>query len=139
MTAVQKRIQACYGDCYRLAMRFGADGLLSQSLEAAREGERSHRRIGGRLTSGHARYRWPVADAARYFACKWFLDVAAYAPPQDWASATELRDDCRLAYAACSKVLRGIGERHAEELDKLRSDFADVLALDYAEECAVRS
>jgi hypothetical protein len=73
-----------------------------------------------------------VDDCASYFVVKWFLDVKAYAPPQDWYEPSTLRDDCRLAFAAMSKVLRGIGnERAADAVDELRASCANVLALDY--------
>lgn len=128
MTA-SKRIREAYSACLRLQQRYqiGFGSLLEQAVDAAEREERRHRRLGG------GRWKVSVADTARWFAVKWFLDPKAYAPPQDWAEVCSLRDDCRLAYGAMSQVLRGIGnDRAATEVDELRSACADVLAYDYS-------
>lgn len=123
----RKRIRQAYQACQRLYQkhRSGWADLLEQAVEAAEKGERQHRR--GRPNE----WRQSVPCVAKWFAVKWFLDVAAYAPPEDWASAVEIRPDCLLAYAAMSQVLRGIGEHAATEVDELREAYADVLAYDY--------
>ena len=147
MSAVQKRIQACFGDCYRLAESCGAGEWLKQALDAAREGERGHRRMGARFTNGAARYRLPVSDAARYFACKFFLDASNLGEAQSFEQVMRFREDCRLAYAARDRVCQP--ERSGNAVfnhgpkssvwHDLRGVYADVLALDYSNDVAVRS
>lgn len=126
----EARIRAAYFECMRLHERYqiGFGNLLEQAVDAATVEERRHRRLGG------GRWKVSVAVTARWFAVRWFLDVKAYALPQDWAEVCALRDDCRLAYGAISQVLRGIGpDRAATEVDELRERYADVLAYDYTE------
>lgn len=124
----QARIRAAYNDCARLYERHQANwmNLLEHAVASAKVQERQHRRHG-------ERWKVSTATAAEWFAVKWFLDVKAYAPIQDWAEVASLRDDCRLAYGATAQVLRGIGpDRAATELDELRERYADVLAYDYS-------
>jgi hypothetical protein len=143
MTKVQKRIQEAYAACYRLCEGSReATEWLERSLDAARRGEAQHRKAGARFTHGQAAYRLPIADAARYFAVKWFLDTERGGPGRggqclDFADACGLREDRLYGLGARDAIVR---PRQTDSLPpkatawhKLRQDFADVLALDYSE------
>lgn len=130
MTSIKKQrqsIQRAFTDCMRLAAKYGAAHLLTESYLAGEREERQHR-----LGAG-GRWVMPVRVCAHYFAVKWFLDATAASAPRDWADPCDLREDCRYAYAAMSKVLRGIGDdTAATEVEQLRHDNAAVLGLDYS-------
>jgi len=120
---IQGIIREAYFDCLKLAEKHqsGWSCLLSLAFDAAKEGERRHRK------SSPGKWRISVDDAARYFAVKWFLDSTK--GPENWAAACMLRDDARLALGArdlCPKA----------EIRKLRKFHAACLALDYSEQMA---
>ena len=132
MTANTKRIQKAYEACYSLCNRYHATEFLERALDSARKGERGHRAMGNRFTRGQASYRIPVADAARYFAVKWFLDNEFQCSSFD--CAVSLREDALYALGARDRVLATEGT--AELMLALRDTFADVLAIDYAKDIA---
>lgn len=75
-TKTQKRIQEAYAACYRLCENdHRAAEWLTRSLDEARREEVGHRKMGARFTRGASAYKLPIADAARFFAVKWFLDT----------------------------------------------------------------
>ncbi len=128
-TSIQKRIAAAYAACYRLCSQRGAgraQDYLEKSLDAARRGESEHRKAGARFTRSVAKYKLPVADAARFFAVKWFLDETA--GPEDYTAAACLREDVLNALAARDEVRREVGY---QEWRELREEFLDVVELDY--------
>lgn len=123
MTKVQKRIQEAYGACYRLCENDRqAEAWLTRSLDAARRGEKQHRKI----PSG---YKLPIADAARFFAVKWFLDPVA-SRSVGFAEACQLREDALYAYGARDRIK----DSKAEQWSHLTRYFADVVRLDYVSE-----
>ncbi len=133
MTKIQKRIQEAYAACYRLCQSdHNASQWLTRSLEEARKGEVGHRKMGARFTRGAARYKLPVADAARFFAVKWFLDTQG--PPNSYAEACSWREDALYAFAARDMVRSNPAK--AETWLRLYSEFQDVRELDYAEQFA---
>lgn len=127
--STQKRIADAYAACYQLCSQRGAvraQAYLKKALDASRRGEAEHRKAGARFTRSAARYKLPIADAARFFAVKWFLDETP--GPEDYTAAACLREDALNALAARDEVRREIGEREWREL---RAEFLDVLELDY--------
>ncbi len=124
----RQSIQRAFTDCMRLAAKYGAAHLLTESYLAAEREERRHRRGTG------GRWVMPVRACAQYFAVKWFLDTTATRAPRDWSDPCELREDCRYAYAAMSRVLRVTPPQpyaRTTEVDQLRLEHAAVLELDY--------
>ena len=136
MTSIQNRIGAAYSAVYALACRHNATEYLSRSLEAARADERGHRAMGARFTRQRASdmYRIPVADAARYFAVRWALDDS-FTAPTSWCAAADVREDTMYGLAARDRLRDS--DRAAWE--GLRSEYADVLAIDYSEQIARKS
>lgn len=130
MTKVQKRIQEAYGAVYRLACTHNAAGYLERSFDRARESEREHRAMGARFTRQRANdmYRLPVADAARYFAVRWALD-RDFEQPRSWCEAADVREDTMYGLAARDRLRDSAPAAWGE----LRTQFADVLAIDYSE------
>jgi hypothetical protein len=129
-TKVQKRIQEAYAACYRLCCgERDADEWLTRSLEEARKSEVGHRKMGARFTRGAASYKLPIADAARFFAVKWFLNTQA--APQSFAQACEWREDALYAFAARDRVRDSSAK--AETWLRLYSEYQDVRDLDYSE------
>jgi hypothetical protein len=126
MKAVQKRIWDAYLAAERLCESSrDADAWLRRSFEAAKDGEKRHR--------GHAsaRYKLPVADAARFFAVRWFfMTTAEHKLPKDFREACQLREDCLYAFGA-RDALTG---PKLLEWAHVRESFLDVLALDYVKE-----
>ena len=124
---VQKRIQEAYGACYHLCENDRqAEAWLTRALDAARRGEKQHRSI----RSG---YKLPIADAARFFAVKWFLgpDREGDTRPATFADACSLREDCLYAKGARDRVILNGKTRQWADLTEA---FADVVALDYVRE-----
>lgn len=122
MTSISKqraRIHEAYGDCLHLARKYqrGFGNWLEQARDAAETGERQHRRVAGK-------WRVSISEAAQYFAVKWFL-TCNNRKRFSWADVCSVRDDARLAYGAA-------GVCPAKELAKLRREYSDVLAYDYA-------
>ena len=132
MTKVQRRIQEAYAACYRLceAGTRQSTEWLEKSLDAARRGETGHRAMDARFLQKPASrmYKLPVADAARFFAVKWFLDYAK--APESYADACALREDCLYGYGARDSLA---GEELVERWALLRNEYADVIGLDYSE------
>lgn len=137
-TKTQKRIQEAYAACYRLCESDrDACQWLERSLDAARRGEKQHRRI-------PSNYRHPIADAARYFAVKWFLDTErgvaqrSGGKPLDFADACSIREDALYGLGARDAIMRPNDHSKlppkAMAWHKLREEYADVLALDYVKE-----
>jgi hypothetical protein len=71
-----------------------ASQLLYKASEAAREGEKQHRK--GVWGPREGRYRGSVETAVRYFVVKWFMDPAKVTSALD---AARLRADCLYASA----------------------------------------
>lgn len=129
MNKIQKRIQEAYAACYRLCESDrDACQWLERSLDAARRGEAQHRKAGARVTHGAPSYRLPIADAARFFAVKWFLEFGV-AIPTDYAAACSLREDCLYARGAKDRM---VGPKAHQWCD-LAEQYADVSGLDYSE------
>lgn len=123
-TKTQKRIQEAYAACYRLCESDRwAEQWLTRALDAARRGEKHHRRSLGR-------YKLPIADAARFFAVKWFFDPQV--ATNSYADACGLREDCLYALGARDRVI--LSEPKASQYALLLHEYADVLALDYVKE-----
>lgn len=129
-TKTQKRIQEAYAACYRLCESDrDASQWLERSLDSARREEVGHRKMGARFTRGAARYKLPIADAARFFAVKWFLDIQD--PPRSFADACGWREDALYAFAARDRVRDSSAK--AETWLRLYSEYQDVRDLDYSE------
>jgi hypothetical protein len=143
MKKIQKRIWEAYVACERLCESDrDADAWFRKAFEEARAGEQRHRAAGKRFTNGAAAYRLPVADAARFFAVKWFLDTERGSPgrggqPLDFADACALRTDSLYALGARDRVLCPTQTDKlppkAMAWHKLREEYADVAGLDYSE------
>ena len=129
MTKVQKRIQEAYAACYRLCESSrDAEAWLTRALDAARRGEAQHRKAGARFTHGQDKYRLPIADAARYFAVKWFMqDPMGIGTAADFCG---LREDLLFASGARDLVCR---EKGLAAWKAVVERFADVATLDYSE------
>lgn len=125
MNKLQSRVWDAYVACDDLCGHDrSASEWLERAFDAACAGEKRHRAAWG----GGIRYTWPIAAAARYFAVKWFLDLGK--PPESYADACQLREDCLYAYGARDRL-------SGEDLRKwagLRVEFADVLAIDYTKD-----
>lgn len=120
-TKVQKRIQQAYSACYRLCENdWRAEQWLSRALDAARRGEKQHRKI-------PSRYMLPIADAARYFVVKWFLTFDGEC--LGFADACALREDYLYARGARDRCIMTAGTRRP--IAELAEQFADVVTLDY--------
>lgn len=133
MNKTQKRICEAYEACLKLCNhRYAGQAyrFLEKALDAAREGESGHRRMGSRFLEKPASrmYKLPVADAARFFAVKWFLDETA--GPEGYNAAASLRTDVLYALAARDEVREHVGH---VEWRELRDAFKDVRELDYSE------
>lgn len=134
MNQIQKRISAAYSACYQLCeSNRNAEQWLTRALDAARRGEKQHRRI-------PSDYRLTVADAARYFAVRWFLDTERGGPGRggqcrDFADACCMREDALYALGARDELVRPLEKDKlppkAMAWHKLREEYADVLSLDY--------
>ncbi len=137
MNKIQKRIWAAYVACERLCESDrDADTWLRRAFEEARKGEQQHRATGKRFTRGACGYKLPVADAARFFAVKWFLDTERGGPGRggqclSFADACGLRPDVLHGYGARDAIVRQPGKLDAWR--KLGEQFADVVGLDYSE------
>ena len=134
MTKIQKRIQEAYAACYRLCKSDRhASEWLARSLDSARRGEVGHRKMGARFTRGEAAYKLPIADAARFFAVKWFLHGAngVGQAPTSFEDACGIREDALFGLGARDKVRGIIGK--ASDWQALCRKYADVAGLDYAE------
>ncbi len=137
MNKLQKRVRDAYVACERLCgSDRDADAWLRKAFEEARAGEKQHREAGRRFTDGAAAYKLPVADAARFFTVKWFLDTERGAPGRggqslDFADACGLRPDALHGYGARDAILRQPSKLAAWH--KLRAEYADVTSLDYSE------
>jgi hypothetical protein len=130
MNKTQKRIWDAYVACERLCESDrDADAWFRRSFESARSEEQRHRQAGKRFTGGQAGYKLPVADAARFFAVKWFLDPMS--APGSYAEACALRADVLLALGARDRV-REDKLKNATWL-RLCSEYQDVRGLDYSE------
>lgn len=72
-----------------------ASTWLRRSFDSACEAERQHRSLGKRFTNGATGYKLSIADAARYFAVRWFLDTERSAGYRlaSFAEACSLRED----------------------------------------------
>lgn len=140
---IKGRIWDAYVACERLCESDrDADAWLRKSFEETHAGEQRHRQAGKRFTDGLAKYKLPVADAARYFAVRWFLDTERGSPgrggqPLDFADACSIRPDALYALGARDRIMQ---PKQTDKLPpkamawhKLREQFADVLALDYSE------
>jgi hypothetical protein len=134
---VKGRIWDAYVACERLCESDrDAEAWLRRSFEEACKGEKMHRAMGRSFTNGQAGYKLPVADAARFFAVKWFLDTERGSPgrggqPLDFADACALRPDALYALGARDRVCNFPSKRNAWTL--LVNEYADVTALDYSE------
>ena len=127
---IKGRIWDAYVACEQLCDNDrDAEAWLRRSFEEACKGEKMHRAMGRSFTNGQAGYKLPVADAARFFAVKWFLDFSK--DPQDYADACALRPDCLYAYGARDRVRSRTDKIGAYQ--ELRLEYADVSALDYSE------
>ncbi len=127
MNAIQKRIREAFWACKHLCESSrDADAWFRRSFEAAQRGEREHRAMGARFTRGAARYKLPVADAARCFAVKWFLSAHERAPTS-FADACAAREDCLYGYGARDRVC----ETNEAGWLVLGHEYADVVELDY--------
>lgn len=140
---IKSRIWDAYVACERLCESDrDADAWLRRSFEEACKSERAHRATGRRFTNGVASYKLPVADAARFFAVKWFLDTERGSPgrggqPLDFADACAIRTDALYALGARDRILY---PNQTDKLPpkamawhKLREEYADVVGLDYSE------
>ena len=143
MNKLKKRIWDAYVACERLCDNDrDAEAWLRRSFEEACKGEKMHRAMGRSFTNGQAGYKLPVADAARFFAVKWFLDTERGSPgrggqPLDFADACAIRPDALYALGARDRILQpkqtGSLPPKAMAWHKLRDEYADVVALDYSE------
>lgn len=137
MNKIKGRIWDAYVACERLCESDrDADTWLRKAFDEAGTGEKQHRAAGRRFTNGAAAYKLPVADAARFFAVKWFLDTERGSPgrggqPLDFADACSLRPDALYALGARDRVVADKGK--AVRWNDLRSEYADVVGLDYSE------
>ena len=122
-TKVQKRIQEAYGACYHLCENDRqAEAWLTRALDAARRGEKQHRKI----PSG---YKLPIADAARFFAVKWFLqEPCGVGTAADFCA---IREDSLYAQGAAAQIVRFKG---LEAWKAVCERFSDVATLDYVRE-----
>ena len=145
MTKIKGRIWDAYVACERLCESDrDADGWLRKAFDEACKGEKAHRAMGSRFLQqpSSRMYKLPVADAARFFAVKWFLDTERGSPgrggqPLDFADACSLRPDALYALGARDRILC---PNQTDKLPpkamawhKLREEFADVVGLDYSE------
>ena len=119
---ITARINEAWVACSNLYRGRWAENFLDDAWEAAAAGERRHRRG---MPPG--RYRLNVSTCATYFVVKWFLEEQG--PPTSWAQAASIRDDARLALAARDRC-------PANDVQRLREEFADVLAIDYSKDIA---
>ncbi len=126
---VKQRIQEAYAACYKLCESDrDAVAWLERSLDAARRGEAQHRKAGARFADGLARYKLPIADAARFFVVKWFLET-----PLGTGTAADfcgMREDCLFASGARDRICR---EKGVPAWEAVADRFADVAGLDYSE------
>lgn len=140
---IKGRIWAAYVACERLCdSDRDASEWLRRSFDSACAAEKQHRATGKRFTNGAETYKLPVADAARYFAVRWFLDTErggpglAGRPLTSFADACSIREDALYGLGARDAICGRIDHRSAHKLtawQKLREEYADVLALDYSE------
>jgi hypothetical protein len=127
---IKGRIWDAYVACERLCESDrDADAWLRRSFDEARKSEKQHRDAGKRFTDGLAKYKLPVADAARFFAVKWFLDSRISTP--SFADACSLRPDSLYALGARDRVRSD--KVKEEKWLRLYSEFSDVANLDYSE------
>lgn len=128
--SVKARIFSAYVACERLCdSNRDADAWFRKAFEGACKGERAHRAMGARFTNGAAAYKLSVADAARFFAVKWFLDSRVSTP--SFADACSMRPDSLYALGARDRVRDD--KSKAETWLRLYSEFSDVVNLDYLE------
>lgn len=140
---IKGRIWDAYVACERLCESDrDASAWLRRSFDSACAAERQHRAAGKRFTNGAASYKLPVADAARYFAVRWFLDTERGGPGRggqvtSFADACSIREDALYGLGARDAIMRPNDHSKlppkAMAWHKLREQFADVLALDYSE------
>jgi hypothetical protein len=129
-TSTKGRIWDAYVACERLCgSNRDADAWFRKAFEEASRGEKAHRATGKRYTNGSAAYKLTVADAARFFAVKWFLDRMS--APDSYAEACGLRPDVLFALGARDRVLADSGK--VETWAKIHEEFRDVTSLDYSE------
>jgi hypothetical protein len=127
---IKGRIWDAYVACERLCESDrDADAWLRKAFDEACQGEKRHREAGRRFTDGLAKYKLPVADAARFFAVKWFLDSRN--STGSFADACGLRPDALYALGARDRV-RANKAKYVTWL-RLYSEYQDVRDLDYSE------
>jgi hypothetical protein len=117
-------IDAAYYDCERLCDANGrAQGAFREAYDHALTGERKHRAIGRRFTSGRCGYRAPADLAAKLFALRFFLQGATDKPED----VLEMRDDKRCAFVAARYC-------PPKAIAALRRTHHEAFALDYSAE-----
>ncbi len=126
---IKGRIWDAYVACERLCESDrDAYAWLRRAFDEACKGEKQHREAGRRFTDGLAKYKLPVADAARFFAVKWFLqDPCGVGTAADFCG---LRPDAMYGQGAASKIVRVKG---LEAWKAVCEQFAGVATLDYSE------
>jgi hypothetical protein len=88
--------------------------LFARAIEAARAGEK-HTRAHAWVKTG--RYRQSIETAARYFVCKWYVDLARCESARD---AAAMRLDC--LYATALREALGVQSSLIEAVNQL--DYA---------------
>lgn len=121
-TLTRSTIHAAFAALERAADENGLEAcsLFRKAFDAARDGERAHRRMG----RGLGGYRQSADTAARYFVVKWFLDPAKIT---DARSAAAVRLDCLYASALRAELIGRMGADFAD----LRAKLEPVASIDY--------